>query len=663
MAKKKSSIFIPVEGLLVVVILLIIGGFFFYDQFFSFPSHLHAWSQGDRYALTIGYLNNGLDFFRPSTLNLYPEYPPHNGITFFTGITSAAMPLPEYLAALVMKFTGVRQPWVLRLIVLLSGGVGLYFLFRFMRTIGGVFSLSLLTVLMVFSAPVFTYYLNAFIPSIPALALSWAAFYFYANYLRDAKTKHFLLALILLTLATLIRPPFLMPLVAMVAVHLSFTGFKRQKIKEYLLILLHLTIIGIFSYHDKSLQHQYGSMFNSQLMPAESLGDWMALMAVAWKNWSLSYWSLSQYVLLLMVPVVLFLMRKKIFKGYRLQLFLIAILNLGAGLLYSFAMAKQFPMHDYYFLDSLFLPLVLLLALGFSAVEIHHRRQQIPLAIALLIFAPAMLWASFQKQNERYTSHSWDLVEATRLNFVGSDAFLSENGIRRDAKMMVLDAYSSNIPLLMMDREGFTVIETSAKKLTKALQLPFDYVVIQNRGLGSDVLRNLPELTNKLEPIANNGKIGLYKYSASSLPQNWLNLLLVNSLTKSFIPISDSVPLCMDQETAFVNIKDTLLTGESEVVSALLFQADAFTDQTSLNGLNLVVDAKDDAGFSFYDSRPLSAFYTPNQSTQINVFVGLPEQMPVNTHVKVYLWNPGKNNVCLQPHAVLFTKYYLHQKN
>ncbi|MCC7317388.1 MAG: hypothetical protein IT219_02580, partial [Bacteroidales bacterium] len=180
MAKKKSSIFIPVEGLLVVVILLIIGGFFFYDQFFSFPSHLHAWSQGDRYALTIGYLNNGLDFFRPSTLNLYPEYPPQNGITVFTGITSAAMPLPEYMAALVMKFTGVRQPWVLRLIVLLSGGVGLYFLFRLMRTMGGVFSLALLTVLMVFSAPVFTYYLNAFIPSIPALALSWAAFYFYA---------------------------------------------------------------------------------------------------------------------------------------------------------------------------------------------------------------------------------------------------------------------------------------------------------------------------------------------------------------------------------------------------------------------------------------------------------------------------------------------------
>lgn len=663
MGKKKSSNFIPVEGLLVVVVLLLTGGFFFHDHFFSFPSHVHAWSQGDRYALTIGYLNNGLDFFRPATLNLYPEYPPQNEIAVFTGITSAALPLPEYLAAIVMKITAVRQPWVLRLIVLISGGMGLYFLFRFMRTMGGVFSLSMLTVLMVFSAPVFTYYLNAFIPSIVSLALSWAAFYFYAQFLRDTKPNQLLLSLLLLSLATLIRPPFLMPLLALIVVHLGFTGFKRQKIQEYLLIMLHLTVIALFSYHDKLLQQQYGSMFNSRLMPAASLSEWIDLMGVAWKNWSLSYWSLSQYVLLLMVPVMLFLLRKKIFKGYRLQLFLIAILNLGAGLLYSFAMAKQFPMHDYYFLDSLFLPLVLLTAVVFSAVELHHRRQQILLAIALLVFAPAMLWASYQKQHERYTSHSWDLVEATRLNFLGSDAFLSENGLGRDAKVLVLDAYSSNIPLLLMDREGFTVIETSPEKLKKALELPFDFVVIQNRSLGSDVLRNLPELTNKLQSVANNGKIGLYKYNQTPNAQTWLNLLLINSLTNNYSLITDSTQLCLDQETAFLNIKDTLLDGEPHAVTALLFQADVFADQTSLDGLNLVVDAKDDAGFSFYDSRPLSVFYSSKPTTPIKVFVGLPEQMPINTRVKVYLWNPGKNNICLQPHAVLFTKYYLNQKN
>ena len=41
----------------------------------EFPSYIHAWAQSDRYALAIGFTDNGLNFFKPESLIYSHQFP------------------------------------------------------------------------------------------------------------------------------------------------------------------------------------------------------------------------------------------------------------------------------------------------------------------------------------------------------------------------------------------------------------------------------------------------------------------------------------------------------------------------------------------------------------------------------------------------------------
>ncbi len=657
----KSYLFEKREVLLVLVLLIIVSSFFFSSHFFEFPSHTHAWTQSDRYALAVGYAENGLNPFLPSTSNLFPKYPPNENFQYFKGYTSAALALPEFLAAVIMRVSGIEDPVILRTIVLLSGLIALLFLFVFMKALGSSFVMSLLMVVFVFSAPVFTYYMNGFIPGIPALSLSFAAFYFYVQYLKKQHFNHFVVSLFLLTLAAMIRPPFLMPLVAVIVTQLFFWKSNKLRSKELFVIIGNLVLFSAFWMYDKRLQGTFGSMFNNELMPAANFSDWGVLMQKAWSNWNISYLTYGHYVLLIVAFLLLVFYRKKLVSGFRTKILLVTLLNLGASLMYSFVMAQQFPAHDYYFLDSFFLPLVIFTSLGLSLITVQQKKQLIPLTAGLLVFSSFMLHASNLKQNERYTTHSWDRTETTRLNFIGSEAFLKECKVEDDARILVLDAYTSNVPLLLMNRKGFTVIETTNEFIQKALTLPFEHIVIQNKSLSGDVLRNFPELAEHLYPVANNGRIGLYNYTEKSSKKSWLELLLPVNEQHRINFVIDTTVHCIGLQDDFYPLKDTIIQETDQALTAVLFQAQAYTKNEKIEGLNLVIDAKNANGFTFYDSYPLSIFFEKSvKQTVMSVFFQLPLGFPAGTRVKVYIWNPGKNEVCFQNQAVLFTKYSLH---
>src|SRR5690242_14479706 len=89
--------------------------FYFFHRFITlFPVYHHSWSQSDHYALALGFINNGFDFFHPQTFNLKTV----------NGITQVDFPIHDYIVALLMKLTGVHQPVVFRMYNLIYGIVG-----------------------------------------------------------------------------------------------------------------------------------------------------------------------------------------------------------------------------------------------------------------------------------------------------------------------------------------------------------------------------------------------------------------------------------------------------------------------------------------------------------------------------------------------------------
>ncbi len=118
--------------------------------------------------------------------------------------------------------------------------------------------------------------------------------------------------------------------------------------------LVAFVLIGSYHTYNNYLSFHYGSLFIGELMPADSIESVQNLIAQAWSNWKLDYFSLPQWILLAVGLLLLPVFFAKIKASWFSQLLMIALLWLFASLAYLLAMAQQFPAHDYYFLDSFF---------------------------------------------------------------------------------------------------------------------------------------------------------------------------------------------------------------------------------------------------------------------------------------------------------------------
>ena len=163
-----------VLALLVVLSLL----FFHWKNLNSFPSKIHAWSQSDRYALALGFLNNNFDLFHPQTYNL-TESPYLNPTPRKTSITAVDFPINDYSAALIMKAFNTTDPWCFRIYTFIYSVLGLFFLFLLSNLFLRNRWLSLVIVLFCLTSPVYLYYQIGFLPSIPAISNLFIGLYFY----------------------------------------------------------------------------------------------------------------------------------------------------------------------------------------------------------------------------------------------------------------------------------------------------------------------------------------------------------------------------------------------------------------------------------------------------------------------------------------------------
>jgi hypothetical protein len=661
MNEKKTGSVKKTELGSVLLVLIILSLIFFRTSIFQFPSHLHAWTQSDRYALAIGYVENGMALFMPSTYNLSPKYPPLKPLSEEKGITKADLPLVEYISAAVMKIAGKKEPFIYRTITLIIGITGLMFLFAMFRKAGGSFLLSLLTVLFAFFTPVFTYYLNGFIPSIPAFSFTLAATFFYTAYLQNKHFRNFAFSISFFTLAALIRPPFIMPMLAVILVQIFFGFRKTKKLgTEIIIASAGLLIFAAFQMYNFWLGKTFGSLFISNLMPAGNISDFINLVNVSWNNWKFEYLSEVHYALMVMSLILILLYPKKLKDPVFGPVLLVATLSFFAAILYLFAMAQQFPNHDYYFLDSFFFPLIIITGTGFALPATDAILRKTILILVVIISGILMFIESKNVLKERYTTHTWDRTEMARQLFDGSAEMLSKNNIPKDARILVLDAYTTNVPLLLLERKGYTVINTSREEIEEGLKKGFNYITIPNKTLASDVIRNYPELSEWLVPVANNGKVGLYTTDKTSAEKHLSELLIPDeSLLVFSHPGSQFV--CLKPEEEFMPLIDTSLLLTNEKTLSLLFESEG-SSLNAVNGLHLVMDITSQDGFRHYDSFPLAPFYEgKTNAVKMEVFLNIPSINQVDTKLKCYIWNPSKNEICIRNSKLYLTKYDSHK--
>lgn len=512
---KRLSISFPLPLIVIGVAL-----FFLQRNYMNeYPKHIHAWAEQDHYALALGFINNGFDLFHPETMIYNKQFPGWWKIASDNTITAADFPIHEYCVSLLMRLFGTTSPWVFRTWALLWGLIGLLYLYRVAFLTTQRFLKSLFVSFLALCSPVFVYYSNGFLPCIPAFALGVIGLWHYLQFFKEGKRRQFNLGIASLTLAMLIRTTFAIELIAVLCFELLRILRKESTCLDKLPAVL-VSIIAFLAYFfwNQHLRELYGTIFLNSLVPPEDFQDAKELIADTYHKWTFHYFQHRQYLLMAALITLsawcTFRNRKQTVKKQvqqPLSLWWLAAIYIFGCLLFGVAMMQQLPNHDYYLIDTFFLPILLVASLLLNSIRINH----LPVRAALVGAVGIICWNCFQeaKTMQEQRRKTEDAALLSSIHFENADLLLDSLNISRDAKILCLYGYPQNGPFIQMGRKGYTVMEDDDELLKAAFTWDYDYIVIENS-------KFIQYFDSRREMLSRLKKIGGNKWISVCTPTN-----------------------------------------------------------------------------------------------------------------------------------------------
>ena len=663
------------KNYLIILVLIALSFLFHRNHINEFPSGIHAWAQTDRYALAIGFTRNGLNFFKPESFNLNPQFPPTSKPTTNQGITAVDFPIHDYIPALIMIISDTLQPWCFRLYILIYSLIGLYFLYLVGKDISGNRLMSMFIVLFAVTSPVFIYYQVGFLPTIPSVANISIAYYFYFKHIESNSVKNFVISIFFFTLAALSRTPFVIYLVAVCVQETQSLIVQKNKfcLKKFMPIFLSfLILIGYFLYNSY-LRTKYGSIFLNYPLPPENFQSFTELLKITLENWKLQYFTKYHYIALLLIAGInlyLVIFKNRALNKIQKILLLHIIVLLFFYSVNTFLMLRQFPAHDYYFLDTFYFITLLLIIYMFSNVKLDNKYNMTGFTVILVIISIGMIQKSAEAQKVRRNTGYLSGTEITKQNFLDSEEFLNYLGISYSSKILVIDAHAPNLPFILMNRKGYAILTTSKENIAEALKWDYDYIIIQDIFLLSDVVIEYPDIIQRIEKIAGNGKISVYKLSKEIKNKTLLEFLKLDQQKPFFRAINnfDNQDIINWENTNLVTniyaysgsfsgfVDNTHIYGVTFSLSnntklltqtrMILFKG-IFYAPTRLQNCELVVQIDTNGSKAYYRTKNLKSLIK-EQKKWININLLFPIPMfdnVLNNELKIYVWNPGKTEL------------------
>ncbi len=659
----------------VIIILVVLGFVLQWKYLNEFPSHIHAWAQSDRYALALGFNRNEFDFFRPQTYVFNHQFPGSHQFANKSTITAVDFPIHDYMAALLMNLFGSTSPWCFRLYILAYSLIGLFFLYKTCDLLLNNKIISILIVIFAATSRVFVYYQAGFLPSVPSVSNAFIAVYFYLNYLKTQSRKSFCWSIFFFTLGALSRLPFAILLVAIIIFEAFHSIIHRKAdLWKWVVFFISILFIGLYFLYNYHLQNKYGSIFLNYALPPRNFEEFRILLKLILMKWTYFYFTKVHYLvflILILATLILIFARKKALQQIHKQLLVIFSLFIAGNVIYSILMIQQFPAHDYYFLDTFYLPCILLLVILVSILTGAHKLLKFPIIIILVLACILIIPRVVKTQEMRRLTGNWDHTETTIRNFMDSKAFLASANVPDAAKILVIDAYAPNIPFILMNRTGFAVLTTSRKNIIEALKWDFDYIVIQNEFLLSEVVSNYPELIDRIERLSGNGKITLYRLLPEPKQQTLYTFLGLNdkrpvSIERCAFETVDSIwnkhwkKIKLTNEVSYNGRAPGFVNNNQEFgLTYKLTNADTFRDSSrlvlfkgyflrkkDLTGCSIIASVTSGDKSLFYNGYELQDLIPKtNQWQEVNLFFQIPKIEKKDYKLELYIWNKGRNTL------------------
>ena len=480
------------------------------------PAYIHAWAQADNYSLSLGFLHNGGDLFHPQTLIYNKQQKGFDDPV--TTVTACDLPLHHWLVAGLMKLLGTHQPWVFRCFTLLVAILGMWSLYLLAFVLSRSRAKSLLVTVFTATAPSFAYYSASFLPTLPAISLSLGGLLCYALYWRDDKLWALYVSLLLLTLAMMTRTSFAVLWVAVACFHLLRVIRHEVTLRtSWLPFVSGAFLFAAWWLWSLHLRQQYGSLFLGSLLPVHSMADALNVWQNVHDRWQFHYFQRMQHwlfvVVLLGAIITLIIKRKNVREDGQNAAeklspwWLLAIWFFGE-LLFVVAMLQQYCDHDYYFLDSLFLPIVMLL-LGLMSIWPNPSKRGISIAVLAIVLILSVFMTVKAMDMQKVRRQEGAGAYQTALRYQKANQMLEEYGYGdQNLRFLTMFSYPQNLPFVMMDREGYSVMWTKEKIVEHALTFDYDYILVED-AIYRYEFDNAPYVLPYLRRLAGNGEISV----------------------------------------------------------------------------------------------------------------------------------------------------------
>ncbi len=479
-----------------------------YRSFNKPPTSIHAWAQSDHYCLSLGFLENGFDFFHPKTYSLTHQFPPVKELKDPQGITAVDFPILHYCVALLMYILGDSSPWVFRFVSLLWSFFALGFLFGTVQKEKGI-GIALFVVGFIAFQPIYCYYQNGFHVSSAALNTLIVGICLMMKYLKYEKYRYFLLAMAFMTLAALMRFTHLISLISLGAMYFILS-IKNKRLDKHLWYILGCIciVLGYFVYN-QYLALEYGSVFLNKPMVPDSLEVFKYQLLVIVDTYLKGFLP-PFHIISLAILISLFLKfnRNKIGYVQKKALWLI-FLFIGAST-FTLLMTYHLSAHGYYSLD-VWMPLIIssiLLMITKIDNEILYSRKLKRTGIVLMV--GMILFASFI-QERRYTKN----VEESKTdivinNFMDSRGFLNSL-IPENTKVLIICGSGWNTPMVGWQRNVYRVAWNFSQRIPYELSKKYDFIVTQDLSFKNIVLDNYPDYLSQVHKYKGNGLVTIWK--------------------------------------------------------------------------------------------------------------------------------------------------------
>ena len=445
------------------------------------PYSIHQWRQTDCASFTKNYYEEGMDFFKPKI----------HWQGNIDGKAISEFPLINYSVACLWKMFGEHE-FLYRFTILSIYSIAILFLFAMIYVGSNSLLYSYFATSLFLTSPLLAYYSFNFLADIPSLSFAIIALSLFFIFMKNKRSNLFFLAVLFATLATLLKASsatvlLIIGIISMINVlqfpkKLIVESFLfKNKIIPVLTFLISFVIIYLW-YHYAFLYNNKNSngVFLMETLPIWKMKDKVIETARLLVSVQFQMCFNKPVICAITLSFIWLLFNLKTINSNLKIALIISCISFSAFIVLFF---QVFDVHDYYLINTMIFPIIILTAFGshFLSISFRFNNRKLIIILSLVFIANTAYCASIMRlrninkdnfckyypliTNDEKNFSDWQHwhYENTLKPFETITPYLRTLGIKRTDKVVSVPDPSFNITLYLMDQKGFTATENQLK--------------------------------------------------------------------------------------------------------------------------------------------------------------------------------------------------------